>query len=62
MLVWQGPDRRTLRDTFDVFVNTDGCYTATVEGEALGGPTLKSEDGRVVRNLLYAFEGCFDTM
>jgi hypothetical protein len=53
-----------LRDAYDLFVGTDGCYTATVdvtEGH-LGGPTVKSSDGRDVRNLLYAFEGCFDTM
>jgi hypothetical protein len=60
-LVWQGPDRRTLRDTYELFVNTDGCYSATVSGESLGGPTLRTADGRIVRNLLYAFEGCFDT-
>jgi hypothetical protein len=60
-LVWQGPDRRTLRDTYELFVNTDGCYSATVSGESLGGPTLRTADGRSVRNLLYAFEGCFDT-
>ena len=60
-LVWQGPDRRTLRDTYDLFVTTDGCYAATVAGENLGGPVLKASDGRAVRNLLYAFEGCFDT-
>src|SRR5262245_9919654 len=23
-LVWQGPDRQVLRDTYDLFVNTDG--------------------------------------
>ena len=60
-LVWQGPDRRTLRDTYEVFVNTDGCYSATISGESLGGPTLRTSDGRTVRNSLYAFEGCFDT-
>ena len=60
-LVWQGPDRRTLRDTYDLSVATDGCYTATVAGENLGGPTLKASDGRTVKNLLYAFDGCFDT-
>jgi hypothetical protein len=60
-LVWQGPDRRTLRDTYDVYVTTDGCYTATVAGEGLGGPVLTSSDGNRVKNLLYAFEGCFDT-
>jgi hypothetical protein len=60
-LVWQGPDRRTLRDSYDLIVTTEGCYTATVAGESLGGPTLKASDGSVVGNLLYAFEGCFDT-
>ena len=60
-LVWQGPDRRTLRDTYELFVSTDGCYSASVSGESLGGPTLRTPDGRSVRNLLYAFEGCFDT-
>lgn len=61
LLLWQGPERRPLRDTYDLFVNTDGCYLATVEGDALGGPTLAGPNGRRVRNLLYAFEGCFDT-
>jgi hypothetical protein len=60
-LVWQGPDRRTLRDNYEVAVTPDGCYTATVAGESLGGPTLKTSDGRAVKNLLYVFEGCFDT-
>jgi hypothetical protein len=60
-LAWRAPDRRPLRDTYDLFVNTDGCYTATVAEDSLGGPTLKDEDGRDVKNLLYVFEGCFDT-
>jgi hypothetical protein len=60
-LIWLGPDRQPLRDSFDLFVTTDGCYTATVSGDNLGGPTLKDLDGRQVRNLLYAFDGCFDT-
>jgi hypothetical protein len=61
MLVWQGPDGQPLRDTFDLFVTTDGCYTATAAAETLGGPTLKASNGSEVRNLLYTFEGCFDT-
>ena len=61
-LRWLSPDRRTLRDTLDLFVTTDGCYTATPEGEQLGGPTLKASNGADVRNLLYSFEGCFETM
>jgi hypothetical protein len=60
-LVWRGPDRRVLRDTYELLVTTDGCYTATASRESLGGPTLKAENGRDVRNLLYTFEGCFDT-
>ena len=60
-IVWQGPDRRTLRDTYELFVSTDGCYSASVSGEGLGGPTLRTLEGRSVRNLLYTFEGCFDT-
>jgi len=61
-LVWQGPNREMLRDTYDLFVATDGCYTATAEEESLGGPMLKAPDGRDVKNLLYSFEGCFNTM
>src|SRR5262245_34079415 len=44
--VWQGPDRQILRDTYELFVATDGCYMATVAGENLGGPTLQRPDGR----------------
>ncbi len=60
-LLWKGPDRRPLRDTYDLSVTTEGCYTATIEGESLGGPMLKTPDGGSMRNLLYVFEGCFDT-
>jgi hypothetical protein len=62
-LVWNGPNRETLRDTYDLSVGTDGCYTATIEStEAnLGGPTIVGPDGTSMRNLLYTFEGCFDT-
>jgi hypothetical protein len=62
-LVWYGPNRRPLGDVYDLYVSTDGCYTATVEGaEAqLGGPVVTASDGSSVRNLLYVFEGCFDT-
>jgi hypothetical protein len=60
-LDWQGPNQQALRDTYDLAVATDGCYTATVEGSSLGGPTLKRTDGGDVKNLLYKFEGCFDT-
>ncbi|MEO8075973.1 MAG: hypothetical protein ABI818_06550 [Acidobacteriota bacterium] len=61
-VIWKGPDGRSIRDSYDVLVGTDGCYTATVGSETLGGPTLRTADGRDVRNLLYAFDGCFDTM
>ncbi|MEN3339244.1 MAG: hypothetical protein V7647_2920 [Acidobacteriota bacterium] len=62
-LAWHGPNRETLHDTYDLTVGTDGCYTATVEGaEAnLGGPTIVGPDGSRMTNLLYTFDGCFDT-
>jgi hypothetical protein len=62
-LVWHGPNSTLLRDTYDLSVTTDGCYTATVDGaEAhLGGPIINASDSTSMRNLLYTFEGCFDT-
>jgi hypothetical protein len=60
-LRWRGPDRQRLLDTFDLVVSTDGCYMATAEGEQFGKPALKAADGSEIRNLLYAFDGCFDT-
>ena len=50
-----------IRDIYELFVATDGCYTAMASAESFGGPVLKSEDGNEVRNVLYVFEGCFDT-
>ena len=61
-VMWKGGDRRALGDTYELFVTTEGCYTATVASENLGGPTVRAPDGREVRNLLYAFEGCFDLL
>ena len=63
-VVWSGPAGTTLRDTYDVVVGTDGCYTATLGASEsqLGGPTVTTTDGHPIRNLLYAFDGCFDTL
>jgi hypothetical protein len=61
---WFIPGRRGLvHDAYEVSVTTDGCYTATSEGaEAhVGGPTVTSPRGEPFTNLLYVFEGCFDT-
>lgn len=63
-LTWFAPGHREpLRDTYDLSVANDGCYTATADGaEAhIGGPTLTTKSGIVVTNLLYTFDGCFDT-
>jgi hypothetical protein len=62
-VIWHGPNQTTLRDTYDLAVGTDGCYTAVVDAaeSQLGGPTIKTANGTTVRNLLYSFEGCFDT-
>lgn len=60
-VIWMGPQGQSVRDAYDLFINTDGCYMASLAGESLGGPILKTKDGKSVRNLLYAFDGCFDT-
>ena len=62
-LVWYGPNRRPLTDTYDLVVGTDGCYTASINGaeSQLGGPTAVTSGGNIVRNVLYVFDGCFDT-
>jgi len=62
-ITWVTPGQRTpLRDTYDLSVTVDGCYTATADGaEAhIGGPTLTTQDGTTIVNLLYTFDGCFD--
>ena len=60
-IIWMGPKGQSVRDAYDLFVATDGCYMASLSGESLGGPILQTKDGKSVRNLLYAFDGCFDT-
>jgi hypothetical protein len=62
MLIWSGPNGPSLHDRYDVSVTTDGCYTASVDASEsqLGGPTIRTQDGRAIRNVLYAFDGCFD--
>ncbi|HEY7170961.1 MAG TPA: hypothetical protein VH417_08965 [Vicinamibacterales bacterium] len=62
-VIWSGENGVLLRDTYDVTVTPDGCYTAAVdpiEGQ-VGGSITRTQRGQDVRNLLYAFEGCFDT-
>ncbi len=61
-VMWKGPGRQALGDTYDLFVTTEGCYTATVVSENVGGPILRTSGGREVRNLLYTFEGCFNLL
>jgi ABC-2 type transport system permease protein len=60
---WSIPGRGgALRDTYDLAVTADGCFTATADGaEAhVGGATRKTAQGASVINLLYTFDGCFD--
>jgi hypothetical protein len=64
-LSWYAPgQRRSLRDAYEVSVTMDGCYTAKVDGEEahLGGPTVTTKGGATITNVVYAFDGCFDTM
>ncbi len=63
-ITWYIPGRLApVLDTYDLSVANNGCYTATADGtEAhVGGATLKTRSGTTVTNLLYAFDGCFDT-
>jgi hypothetical protein len=63
-LLWLTPGQRApAHDTYDVTVTADGCYAATADGSEahIGGPTLPTRDGKTTTNLLYTFEGCFDT-
>ena len=59
---WYVPGQRApVHDTYDLSVTADGCYAATADAEAhIGGPTVTSHGGATLRNLLYAFDGCFD--
>jgi len=62
-VIWAGENGVLLRDTYDVAVAPNGCYTASVdpiEGQ-VGGSITRTQRGQDVRNLLYTFEGCFDT-
>jgi hypothetical protein len=62
-IVWSGPNGATLRDSYEVTVGANGCFAATLSGSTeaqLGGPTVITQENRLVRNLLYAFDGCFD--
>jgi ABC-2 type transport system permease protein len=63
-VAWSYPGSRgPLRDTYELSVTMDGCYTATADAAEghIGGQTIKARDGASVANLLYAFDGCFDT-
>jgi len=62
-LAWFAPGRRgPWFDSYELSVTTDGCFTATSDGQEghLGGPRLTLRDGTTATNLLYAFDGCFD--
>jgi len=63
-VTWFVPRRRVLvHDTYELTVAADGCYTAAADpSEAhVGGPRVTTPGGKSMTNLLYAFEGCFDT-
>lgn len=63
VLMWHGPNQAMMRDSYDLTVAVDGCYTAVVDSAeaTLGRPVILGANGEEVKNLLYAFEGCFDT-
>jgi hypothetical protein len=62
-VAWFAPGRRgPWFDSYELSVTTDGCFTATADGEEghLGGPRLTLRAGTTATNLLYAFDVCFD--
>lgn len=58
----QGPASPAVA-TYSLHVQTNGCYTAEGDGPAdiNGSPTVTTQNGDVVVNPLYKFDGCFDT-
>ncbi len=46
--------------TYDVSVQSNGCYKAEAPLSLVGQQTLRAADGRIVVNPLFTFYGCFD--
>jgi ABC-2 type transport system permease protein len=47
--------------TYDVSVNSDGCYKATAPPSFIGQQTIRTPAGKNVVNPLFTFYGCFNT-
>jgi ABC-2 type transport system permease protein len=48
--------------TYDVSVNSDGCYKATSPPQFVGAQTMRDSHGHMVVNPLFTIYGCFDTL
>lgn len=54
------PYERTV--TYDVSVQSDGCYKADSPPSFVGQQLMRAPDGRMVVNPLFTIYGCFDTL
>ena len=48
--------------TYDVSVNSDGCYKATSPPSFVGAQSMRDAHGHSVVNPLFTIYGCFDTL
>ena len=48
--------------TYDVTVQSRGCYKAQSPPTFIGGPTMTDNRGRSVVNPLFVVYGCFNTL
>jgi ABC-2 type transport system permease protein len=48
--------------TYDVSVNSDGCYKATSPPQFVGGQTMRDSRGHMIVNPLFTIYGCFDLL
>src|SRR5437763_6979048 len=48
--------------TYDVSVQSDGCYKAQSPPASIGQQLMRDADGHNVVNPLYTIYGCFNTM
>jgi hypothetical protein len=47
--------------TYDVSVNSDGCYKATAPPSFIGQQTMRDSAGKSVVNPLFTIYSCFNT-
>jgi ABC-2 type transport system permease protein len=48
--------------TYDMSINSDGCYKATSPPQFVGAQTMRDSRGHTIVNPLFTIYGCFDTL